>query len=255
MLLSLGALAFDLGAPALLPDDAAWAGAAAALRARVRPGDAVQIWPPWAERARLFVDAAPVLAEEDLRAADYVGVSRLWVLALTGAPHADPAAADTALRARGAQAEGEPLRFRGLSLRAYRQLGPQLAADLIFAGRPEEAHEVDFVARRCVEVQVGSLARPARVALRGAAGAAFHLRAGLIGERAFDDKAPVELRALAAGVPVVALSVPHARLRQAGWIAADAPLPPGPDERAFDLLIASADPAGRPLCVAAWTTR
>ncbi|GAC1609194.1 MAG: hypothetical protein NVS4B10_24700 [Myxococcales bacterium] len=103
MLLSLGALAFDLGAPALLPDDAAWAGAAAALRARVRPGDAVQIWPPWAERARLFVDAAPVLAEEDLRAADYVGVSRLWVLALTGAPHADPAAADAALRAQSAR--------------------------------------------------------------------------------------------------------------------------------------------------------
>jgi hypothetical protein len=255
VLLSLGALAFDLSVPARLPDDSTWAEAAGLLRARVRPGDAVQIWPPWAERARLFVDAAPVFAEEDLRRAEYVGVSRLWLLALSFAPHQGAATAEAALRERGARADGEPIHFRGLSLRPYRLAGPQLAADLTGAGRPEEVHEVDYVARRCVRVAVGPLDRPARIDLRGTAGATLHLRAGLIGERAFDDKPPVEVRALAEGAPALALSVPRARLREPGWIAADAPLPPGPDERAFTLVIGSSDPAGRPLCVAAWTTR
>jgi hypothetical protein len=255
VLFSLGALAFDLGLPARLPDDSAWAEAAGLLRAQVRPGDAVQIWPPWAERARLFVDAAPVFAEEDLRRAEYVGVSRLWLLALTSAPHAGVLSAEAALRERGARAEGQPFLFRGLSLRPYQLSGPPLAADLTGAGRPEEAHEVDYVARRCVQVAVGSLDLPARIELRGSAGASFHLRAGLIGERAFDDKPPVEVRALEGGAPIAALSVPRARLRKPGWIAADAALPPGPEERAFTLLVGSADPAGRPFCVAAWTAR
>ena len=77
-----GSLLFDLTLPLRLPSESDWAEAAGALRAAARPGDAVQIWPVWAERARLFVDAMPVLAEEDLARADYLGVRRLWVLSL-----------------------------------------------------------------------------------------------------------------------------------------------------------------------------
>jgi len=57
-----GSLLLDLALPFRLPSDADWAEAAGALRAVGRPGDAVQIWPVWAERARLFVDGVPVLA-------------------------------------------------------------------------------------------------------------------------------------------------------------------------------------------------
>ena len=71
-----------------MPSERDWAEAAGALRSSARPGDAVQIWPAWAERARMFVDAAPLLAEEDLAQADYVGVQRLWLLSLPRAPYA-----------------------------------------------------------------------------------------------------------------------------------------------------------------------
>ena len=254
LLLSAGALAFDLTLPARLPDPAAWAEAAAALRARARPGDAVQVWPPWAERARMLVDAVPVYAEEDLQRAEYPGVQRLWLLALPAAPHGDLAGAAEALRARGATA-GESLAFRGLTLQAFDLHAPPLAADLAFAGRREEAHEVSYVARRCVLAPVGSLAQPARLHFHGAAGSVFHLRAGVVGERAFDDKPPIQLRALADGAPIAQLEIPRARLRQPGWLAADAPVPPGPADRDFEVLIGSGDDRDRPLCLAAWTTR
>src|SRR5258705_13525729 len=97
VLLGAASLVFDLTLPFRLPSDADWAEAAGALRAKVHPGDAVQIWPVWAERARLFVDAAPVLAEEDLAQADYLGVQHLWVLSLARFSTPDPA-----LLARGA---------------------------------------------------------------------------------------------------------------------------------------------------------
>ena len=67
--LGAGSLLFDLTLSWRLPSDADWAEVAAALRSAAQPGDAVQIWPVWAERARMFVDAAPVLAEEDLERA------------------------------------------------------------------------------------------------------------------------------------------------------------------------------------------
>jgi hypothetical protein len=255
LLLSLAALAFDASLPARLPSGEAWAEAAAALRARGKPGDAVQIWPPWAERARLFVDALPVLAEEDLRRADFLGVQRLWLLALPSVPHGGLAEAEAALRARGATPAAGAQRFAGLSLRAWDLHAAPIACDLAFAGRPEETHEVDYVARRCVLAAVGPAGAPARLHFRGAAGRELHLRVGLVGERAFDDKPPVRLLAIANGAPLLRIEVPRARLRQPGWLAVDARVPAGPDERDFDVLIESEDPRDRPLCVAAWTTR
>ena len=254
LLLSLCALVFDLTLPARLPDRGAWAEAAGALRARARPGDAVQIWPPWAERARMVVDALPVYAEEDLQRADYLGVQRLWLLALPAAPHGDLHGAEAALRARGATA-GEALAFHGLSLQAFDLHAKALAADLAFAGRRDEAHEVSYVPRRCVLAPVGTLAQPARMRFHGLAGSEFQLRAGIAGERAFDDKPPIHLRVLVDGAPLATLEVPRARLRQPGWLATEAALPKGPAERDFEVLIGSGDNRDRPLCLAAWTTR
>jgi hypothetical protein len=244
-LIGAGSLLFDLTLPLRLPSDADWAEAAGALRARAQPGDAVQPWPAWAERARLFVDAMPVLAEEDLAAADYPGVQRLWVLSLPRTPHFT--APDEALRSRGATPAADARRFGALSLRPWDLHAKEIAADL--TGSPEE-HEVDYLARRCLRVAAGS-----RLTARGAAGSAIHVRAGVIGERAYDADMPaVVVQIFADGAPAGTLEVPRTMRDGTGWRRLDAPLPAGAAERTFVFAVSSADPA-RPLCLQAWTTK
>jgi hypothetical protein len=237
-------LLFDLTLSLRLPSDADWAEAAGALRAGAAPGDAVQIWPVWAERARMFVDAAPVLAEEDPGNADYLGVRRLWVLSLPRTPFFR--AADGALRARGATA-AEERRFGALSLRAWDLHSPQVAADLTRSG---EEHEVDYVARSCLRVPIGN-----RFGARGAAGRMLHLRAGVIGERAYDAGRPdIQVQAFADGTPLGTLDVPRTVPDGTGWRRLDVELPKGAPEREFVFAISSSDRT-RPFCLQAWTTR
>src|SRR5260370_24761046 len=145
-----GSLSFDLTLGLRLPDDASGAEAAGALRAQARPGDAVQLWPAWAERARIFVDATPVLAEEDLASADYAGVQRLWILSLPRTPFFSAPAG--ALLARGATAASDERRFGALTLRAWDLHAPPLAPDL--TGGSDE-HEVDYLPRRCPRPALG----------------------------------------------------------------------------------------------------
>jgi len=242
--LGAGSLAFDLSLGARLPSDQDWAEAAGALRGAGRAGDAVQIWPPWAERARLFVDAMPVLAEERLDDADFMGVQRLWMLSLPRTPFfRDPGAA---LRARGAvPAEGR--RFGALLLQGWDLRLPEVAADLT---RASEEHEVDYVARRCVRVAVGG-----RFVARGSAGAALHVRAGVIGERAYDAGRPeIVVLVSADGVGLGSLRVPRTERDGTGWRRLDVALPAGASEREFQFSVSSPD-AGRPFCLQAWTTR
>lgn len=237
-----GSLLFDLTLSWRLPSDADWAEAAGALRSRTREGDALQLWPAWAERARLFVDSMPVLAEEDLAQADYVGVRRLWVLSLPRAPFVH--APDAALRGRGAT-PGDEQRFGALSLRPWDLHAAPVAADLT---RSPEEHEVDYVARRCVRVPIGS-----RFSVRGP-GTALHLRAGVIGERAYDaGRPPIEVQVFTDGAPLGTLSVPPTLRDGTGWRRLDVPLP-GEAEHEFLFAISSADP-DRPFCLQAWTTR
>lgn len=245
LLLGVGSLAFDVTLGSRLPSDADWAEAAGALRANTQPGDAAQIWPVWAERARMFVDTMPVLAEEDLAGADYMGVKRLWVLSLPKTPFFS--APDARLTARGATPLSGERRFGPLSLRGWDLHSPEIAADLTPSA---EQHEVDYVARRCVRVPIG-----AHFAVRGAAGKALHLRAGIIGERAYDGgRPPVAVRVVVDGTPVVDLDVPRTERDGTGWRKADVALPPGAPERDFQFAVTSPD-AGRPFCLAAWTTR
>jgi hypothetical protein len=258
-LVALGALslAFDLSLRARMPSTQDWAEAAAALRARAAPGDAVQLWPPWADRARMFVDALPVLAEEDLRSAEYVGVQRLWLLSLPSSPHARVDLAQQALRARGAAPVADELRFGALSLQPWDLRPAPLAADLT-ARYPGGARwvEVDYVARRCISLWVGTPDRPTRATVTGPAGKVLHLRAGIVGERAFDRaRPPVGLIARAGGQRLAQLVVPPIERFEPGWHRAEVQLPPGPDEREFTFEVASPDPAGRAFCVQAWTTR
>jgi hypothetical protein len=240
-----GSLVFDLTLSSRLPDDAAWAEAAGALREAARPGDAVQLWPAWAERARLFVDAMPVLAEEDLAGADYAGVQRLWVLSLPRTPFF--VRPEDALSRRGATPASEERRFGAIALRAWDLHAPAIAADLTAA---REEHEVDYVARRCVRVPIGT-----RFSARGAAGRILRLRAGVIGERGYDAyRPPVEVQAFADGVPLGTLEVPRTARDGTGWRKLDLPLPPGAAEREFVFAVSSPD-RGRPFCLHAWTTK
>lgn len=243
--LGAGSLLFDLTLGFRLPSDADWAEAAGALRARAQPGDAVQIWPVWAERARLFVDAAPVLAEEDLGHADYLDVRRLWLLSLPRTPFFR--APDPALHARGATPAGEELRLGALALKAWDLHAAPLAADLT---RSSEEHEVDYVARRCLRVPAGG-----RFAARGAAGTTLHVRAGVIGERAYDaDRPPIEVQVFADGVPLGTLEVARTVRDGSGWRRLDVAIPDGASEREFLFAVSSTDRA-RPFCLQAWTTR
>jgi len=188
----------------------------------------------------MFVDAAPLLAEEDLAQADYVGVQRLWLLSLPRAPYArNP---QGALRARGATAASQEQRFGALALQPWDLHAPQLAADLT---RADEEHEVDYVARRCLRLAIGS-----RIASRGAAGRILHFRAGIIGERAYDKgRPPIVVQIFSGGAPLGVLAVDGP-----GWRKLDVELPSGPEERDFLFAVSSPD-AARPFCLQGWTTR
>jgi len=246
-LIAIGAasLIFDLTLPLRLPSDADWAEAAGALRASVRPGDAVQLWPAWAERGRLFVDAMPVLAEEHLEDADYPDVARLWVISLPRTPFF--ARPEGPLQARGAVPAGAEQRFGALALRPWDLRARAIAADLT---RSVEEHEVDYVARRCVRIPVGG-----RFSARGPAGTTLHVRAGVIGERAYDaDRPPIRIEIFADGAAVGSLEVPRTVRDGTGWRRLDLELPPGPAEREFLFAVSSSD-RGRPFCLQAWTSQ
>ncbi|HWT86060.1 MAG TPA: hypothetical protein VN177_09825 [Myxococcales bacterium] len=239
-----GSLLFDLTLPFRLPSDADWAEAAGALRARVQPGNAVQLWPAWAERARLFVDAMPVLAEEDLQGGDYAGVRRLWVLSLPRTPFFSPP--DAALRARGATPAADEQRFGALALRPWDLTAAPIASDLT---RSLEEHEVDYVPRRCVRVPIGG-----RFAARGMAGTTLHVRGGVIGEHAYDaDRPEIAVQIFADGAPLGSLQIPRTVRDGSGWRRLDIPLPPGAPEREFVFAVSSAD-RGRAFCLQAWTS-
>jgi hypothetical protein len=247
-LIGAGSLAFDLTLSWRLPSESDWAEAAGALRARAATGgDALQIWPVWAERARLFVDAMPVLAEEDLAHADYFAVQRLWVLSLPRSPFfVKP---DAALAQRGATPASDEFRFGALALRAWDLHAPAIAEDLT---PTDEEHEVDYVARRCKRVEIGSSFSLAHYV--GSTARTLHLRAGVIGERAYDARRPaIEVTVHAHDEQFGPLIVPPTLRDGTGWRRLDLPLPAAPIS-VWRVEISSPD-RDRPFCLKAWTTR
>ncbi len=245
--LGAAALAFDLTLPLRLPGDGDYAQAAAALRVRAGPRDAVQVWPSWAERARLFVGSVPVRAEEDLRGADFPGVDRLWLLSLPRVPFGRLAQARDALRQRGAT-EGEEARFGPLSLQPWDLRGPPV---LSWLTDPREEHEVDYVARQCTIVRIGRPGDPGRLQARGEGGV-LHLRAGVIGERAYQvRRGPVRVEGRLDGAPLAALDVPPTVPPASGWRRLEVTTAPG--QHVFTFLVSAQD-VDRPFCLSAWTT-
>jgi hypothetical protein len=209
---------------------------------QAKKGDELLIWPPWAERGRLFIEAIPVRTEEDLRAADFPGVDRVWLLALFRAPRNGVEEARKALRARGATA-GERIRFGSLELEPWDLHAPKLLVNLTGA---REEHEVDYVARSCVELRL-----PGRFSARGPGGA-LHVRAGIVGERAYQtSRGPVRVEVRADGALLGELIVPPTVPPASGWRKLDLAARPG--DRLYEIAATARDP-DRPFCVAAWVT-
>jgi hypothetical protein len=245
--LGVAALAFDLTLPLRLPGDGDYAEAAAALRVRAAKNDVVQVWPAWAERARRFVTAVPVRAEEDLRTADYPGVDRLWLFALPRVPFGRIDRARAELRARGG-APGEELRFGAISLQPWDLRAPRVRS---FLTNPGEEHEIDYVARQCKQVRIGAPGSPGRFDARGEGGT-LHVRAGIVGERAYQKaRGDVRVEIRIDGTPFADLVVPPTVPPQPGWRRVDVNTPPG--THLFEFLVSGRD-IDRPFCLAAWTT-
>jgi hypothetical protein len=241
---SLASLAFDLTLSSRLPRESDWAELAGALRGEALAGDAAQLWPVWAEEARLHIDSMPVLAEEDLAHADYPGFKRLWLVSLPRAPYAgDPG---PALHERGATPSGTARRFGALRLQAWDLRAPEIAP---LTPRSED-HEVDYVARRCLPVRAGS-----RFSARGPGGAALHVRAGIIGERAYDAGRPAaRVDVLVDGALLGSVEIPRTRRDGTGWKRLDLAMPAGATERQFVFTSESAD-ASLSLCLQAWISK
>ena len=101
-----------------LPAPLDWAAARALLERDARPGDAVALSPPWAERAReLFPATVPVLAQRRYAGEDLVGVRRVFLVSLPAAPWA-PWDAELDLAERAGRSEA-PARLGALEVTRY----------------------------------------------------------------------------------------------------------------------------------------
>ncbi len=161
---------FQATLPGRLPSPTDWKAAAAVITREARPGDAVVLAPPWAERAREILPeriparpevALPILAfpsldpEEDLR-----GVRRVWLLSFPGAPGGTGPVASR-LAPRAASVEG-PMQLGQLELTRYDLETPVLPLWSLVDRLPSasvqtrdarvtaETREVGFLPRSCV---------------------------------------------------------------------------------------------------------
>ena len=137
-------------------------------------------------------------------------------------------------------------------------IGFGLVATALIAARvlaPFSKEKGKSISYECGMLPIGSTAQPVQITVRGPAGARLLLRAGLIGERAYDFHSSVRVEALAAGATLAAVEVPGSVDPQPAWLAADGAVPTGEVERDFSLRISTAGDPRPPLCVALWTTR
>ncbi len=161
---------FQATLPGRLPSPTDWKAVAAVVARDARPGDAVALAPPWAERGREILPeriparpeaSMPVLAypsyadlDEDLP-----GIRRVWLLSLPGAPGGAGRIA-AQLEARSGAPDG-PLRIGQLTLTRYDLRSPLIPlwslADLLPTARvgggavvARETREVGFLPRTCV---------------------------------------------------------------------------------------------------------
>ena len=197
-------LRFQATLPGRLPSATDWKAVAAVLARDARPGDAVALAPPWAERAREVLPerlperpeaSLPILAYPSHAASDedLLGIRRVWLVSLPDAPGGTGRIA-AQLAARSGDAEG-PLRLGQLTLTRYDLRSPLLPlwslADLLPAAQVQgdatvarEIREVAFLPRTCVVARFAG-PDPAPALLRlppGPLGASLRGHVGLAGD-------------------------------------------------------------------------
>ncbi len=113
------ALVFQLTLPGRLPSEEHHRQAAAYLRDRAQPGDAVMLYPWWTERARLFLPpSVDVVAYLDDGRDPLVDARRIWLYAQPDLPKSD--LPDFLSRFEGARKRLEgPVRFGPIELSLY----------------------------------------------------------------------------------------------------------------------------------------
>ena len=130
-------------APAGVPGDADWAAAAAAVRARIAPGELVVFAPGWVDPVgRLH--AGDLLSVEDAARMDAARYPAIWELSIRGA---------RAPLTRGLEAASTE-RFGGVTVRRYQQEPVEVVSDLVALAPPSKVvlAEVGFAPHRCVQL-------------------------------------------------------------------------------------------------------
>jgi hypothetical protein len=195
---------FQATLPGRLPSSTDWKAVAALVARDARPGDAVALAPPWAERAREILPeriparpeaSLPILAYPSYAEADeaLLGVRRIWLVSLPAAPGGTGLIA-AQLGARSDTVEG-PLRIGQLTLTRYDLRSPSiplwslvdlLPSALVQGGAviARETREVGFLPRTCVVARfAGPDPAPAVLRLTAApVGVALRAHVGLAGD-------------------------------------------------------------------------
>ncbi len=195
---------FQATLPGRLPSSTDWKAVAAVLARDARPGDAVALAPPWAERAREVLPERlpsrpevplPVLAYPSYAEGveDLPGISRVWLLSLPDAPGGAGSIA-AQLAARSSVVEG-PVRIGRLALTRNDLRAPlaplwslsdRLHSASIEGSAPaaREVREVGFLPRSCVLARFpGPGAEPLVLRLPAAPlGVALRGHMGLVGD-------------------------------------------------------------------------
>ncbi|MBU8899245.1 hypothetical protein KRR26_26875 [Corallococcus sp. M34] len=119
LLVALLCLLFHLRLPGRLPSEADYRAVAERLRAEARPGDAVLLFPWWAERARLYLPPEiPIYGWLASDKADLSAHPRIWVLGQPELPRSDVSAFDAAFLP-GRKAAGPATHAGTLTLGLY----------------------------------------------------------------------------------------------------------------------------------------
>ena len=96
---------------------------------------------------------------------------------------------------------------------------------------------------------------PARLTLSGDAGTQLHLRAGVIGERAYDNQlVPIRVEAFSGAQKLGEVVLPRTVDPSPAWLGADVPSGGAPALQ-LELRASTPGPFRPAICIAAWTTR
>ncbi|AGC47486.1 hypothetical protein MYSTI_06213 [Myxococcus stipitatus DSM 14675] len=285
LLVALLCLVFHLRLPSKLPSEESYRAVAERLKAEGRPGDAVLLFPWWAERARLFVP--PGLPVYGYLGSDHDDLSahpRVWVLGQPELPRSDEATflkdflperravgpvvqEGTLTLSLYENGRHRPRRFnaadRVAQARVYLESLDGTRAPCPFDGTAHrcpgpgnvyvatEWHEVFYEPRHCLWMPAPGGARRLVAEFDGVpGGVGLRLEGGIIFEYAFPRDAQLTTAFLgvedaASGAPLVEVAIPPG---QEGVKKSEVLLPPG-EARTVKVWVRSENPDRRQVCL------